>query len=308
MPESAPCRRVALDRPDRISCLTARPHLPPRSASSRLSHSSDCSRGAWGHTVTMSCSAPPRGATARLVRVGAGRVLAVTTDPLSVVPALGVADSARLACRLVASDLWTSGIPPAYASVTLNLPPQFSDADLDAYASAMSAEWDHLGVAVVAGHTGRYDGCNLSIVGAATLFGLGDEGRWVGAPFVQPGDRVLMTKDCAVEATAIAARMFPKRLAERLDDQQIARRGRGSIRSASSPNVARPCASACAIAGVGDARRHRGRIGRRAGRDGTGHGARPARVGGIGVAGAPRPPPRAPRSASIRCGRCPRAR
>jgi hydrogenase maturation factor len=32
-----------------------------------------------------------------------------------------------------------------------------------------------------------------------------------------------MTKDCAVEATAIAARMFPKRLAERLDDQQIAR-------------------------------------------------------------------------------------
>jgi hydrogenase maturation factor len=119
---------------------------------------------------------PAPGRDTAIVRVGAGRVLAVTTDPLSVVPALGVADSARLSCGLIASDLWTSGIPPTYASVTLNLPPHFSDADLDAYASAMSAEWDQLGVAVVAGHTGRYDGCDLSIVGAATLFGLGDEG------------------------------------------------------------------------------------------------------------------------------------
>jgi hydrogenase maturation factor len=55
------------------------------------------------------------------------------------------------------------------------------------------------------------------------LIGVGDEGRTVGPRFVQPGDKVLMTKDCAIEATAVAARMFPKRLAASLDEDQLAR-------------------------------------------------------------------------------------
>src|SRR5262249_60651039 len=72
------------------------------------------------------------GHDAAIVRIGAGRVMAVTTDPLSVIPALGPERSARLACHLVASDLWTTGLPPAYVSVAFNLPPAFGD---DAFAS-----------------------------------------------------------------------------------------------------------------------------------------------------------------------------
>src|SRR5687768_4614410 len=79
---------------------------------------------------------PRAGADAGIVRVGAGRVLAITTDPLSLIPALGAEGSARLSCRAVASDLWTSGIPPAYASVTLNLPPEMDDATLESYVEA----------------------------------------------------------------------------------------------------------------------------------------------------------------------------
>src|SRR5438034_238609 len=110
---------------------------------------------------------PRAGHDAAIVRIGAGRVMAVTTDPLSVIPALGPARSARLACHLLASDLWTTGIPPAYASVDLNLPPEMSDAELESYWRAMSDAWAGLGVAVVTGHTGRYEGCAPSIVGAA---------------------------------------------------------------------------------------------------------------------------------------------
>src|SRR5262249_7282400 len=84
---------------------------------------------------------PRAGADCALVRVGAGRVLAITSDPLSLVPVLGPERSARLACHLLASDLWTSGIPPAWVSVTLNLPPHMSDATLAAYWRAMSDEW-----------------------------------------------------------------------------------------------------------------------------------------------------------------------
>jgi hydrogenase expression/formation protein HypE len=166
---------------------------------------------------------PRAGTDAAVLRVGAGRVIAVTTDPLSIVPALGMADSARLACHLLASDLWTTGIPPAWASVCFNLPPHLPDADFEAYWQAMSAEWRALDVAVVAGHTGRYEGCDFSIVGAATLIGLGDEGRTLSPEFVKPGDRVVLTKGCAIEATAIAARMFPQRLLPRLEEDGVAR-------------------------------------------------------------------------------------
>lgn len=166
---------------------------------------------------------PGIGRDAAILKVGAGRVLAMTTDPISLLPGLDPADSAWLSCHLLASDLWTTGIPPMWASVCFNLPPRLRDEDFDAYSAAMGKEFARLGVAVVTGHTGRYPGCDLSILGAATLTGVGDDGRWIGPQFVAAGDRVLMTKDCAVEATAIAARLFPRRLGERLDEEQMQR-------------------------------------------------------------------------------------
>jgi len=98
---------------------------------------------------------PREGVDCAVVKIGAGRVMALTTDPLSVIPALGPARSARLSCHLLASDLWTSGIPPAWATVSFALPPHMDDATFAAYWEAMSAEWQRLEVAVVAGHTGR---------------------------------------------------------------------------------------------------------------------------------------------------------
>jgi hydrogenase expression/formation protein HypE len=156
---------------------------------------------------------PRAGHDAAVVRIGAGRVMALTTDPLSVIPALGPARSARLACHLIASDLWTTGIPPAYASVSFSLPPDFSDESFAKYWQAMSDEWARLEVAVVTGHTGRYEGCALSIVGAATLIGVGDEGRYVTPAMASPGDRVILTKGCAIETAAVAASLCPERLA-----------------------------------------------------------------------------------------------
>jgi hydrogenase expression/formation protein HypE len=164
---------------------------------------------------------PRIGTDTGVVRIGAGRVMAVTTDPLSLIPALGPELSARLSCQGLASDAWTSGIPPAYATLSFHLPPELEPATLAAYVAAMGEEWNRLGVAVVGGHTGRYDGCGLTIVGAGTLIGVGDEGRTVGPSHVQPGDRVIVTKGCAIEATAIAARLFPKRLSARLEEDGL---------------------------------------------------------------------------------------
>jgi hydrogenase expression/formation protein HypE len=154
---------------------------------------------------------PRLGGDCAVIRLGAGRVMTLTTDPLSLIPCLGPAASARLACHLLASDLWTSGIPPAYVTVDLNLPPALSDDDLGAYWQAMSDEWARLEVAVVAGHTGRYPGGDGSIIGGATLIGVGDEGRYLAPAMAAPGDRVIVTKGCAIEATAVAAHLIPSR-------------------------------------------------------------------------------------------------
>jgi hydrogenase maturation factor len=161
---------------------------------------------------------PRAGHDAAIVRIGAGRVMAVTTDPLSVIPALGLERSARMACHLVASDLWTTGLPPAYVSVDLNLPSWFTDQDLGRYWRAMSDTWRALGVAVVTGHTGRHEGLGGTLVGAATLIGVGDEGRYVSPSMAKPGDAVILTKGCAIETAAVTAWLAPKRLENYLDE------------------------------------------------------------------------------------------
>jgi hydrogenase maturation factor len=165
---------------------------------------------------------PRVGHDAAIVRIGAGRVMAVTTDPLSLIPALGLERSARLACHLIASDLWTTGIPPAYVSVDFNLPPTFGDDAFGDYWRAMSDEWGKLGVAVVTGHTGRHPGCGENIIGAATLIGVGDEGRYITPGMAKPGDRVIVTKSCAIEAAAIAALAWPERLGQHVDEDGMA--------------------------------------------------------------------------------------
>ncbi|NOT35349.1 MAG: AIR synthase [Candidatus Eisenbacteria bacterium] len=159
---------------------------------------------------------PRSGHDCAIVKVGAGRVMAVTTDPLSWIPCLGLERSARLACHLLASDLWTSGLAPNYAAIEFNLPAELDDEAFGRYWRAMSDEWKRLQVAVVTGHTGRYGaGGETTLIGGATLIGVGDEGRYLTPAMAKSGDRVIVTKGCAIEATAIAAHLVPERMRER---------------------------------------------------------------------------------------------
>jgi hydrogenase maturation factor len=166
---------------------------------------------------------PRPGADCAIVRLSAGRVMALTTDPLSIIPCIGLAASARLACHLLASDLWTSGIPPAYAAVDFNLPPHMSDGEFAEYWRAMSEEWAKLEVAVVTGHTGRHPGGEYPVIGGATLVGVGDESRYLTPAMAAPGDRVVVTKGAAIEATAIAAHLIPRRLLAALETAGLSR-------------------------------------------------------------------------------------
>jgi hydrogenase maturation factor len=156
---------------------------------------------------------PQHGVDVGVVRVAAGVAMALTADPVFVVPAYGWERAAWFAVHILASDASTSGLPLRWMSVDLNLPPEITDEDLEALWTAFHRACEDLGVAVVTGHTGRYDGCAWPMVGGATCMALGPEDAWVTPTMARRGDRIVVTKGAAIEATALFAATFPERLA-----------------------------------------------------------------------------------------------
>lgn len=156
---------------------------------------------------------PHHGVDVGVVRVAPGVVMALTTDPVFVVPAYGWERAAWFAVHILASDAATSGLPLRWMTVDLNLPPELTDEDLATLWSAYSKACEELGVAVVTGHTGRYDGCAWPMVGGASCISLGAEDAYVTPTMARPGDRIVVTKGAAIEATALFAAAFPDRLA-----------------------------------------------------------------------------------------------
>jgi hydrogenase expression/formation protein HypE len=153
--------------------------------------------------------------------VAGGVAMALTADPVFVVPAYGWERAAWFAVHILASDAATSGLPLRWMSVDLNLPPEVSDGDLAALWDAFHRACRGIGVAVVTGHTARYDGCAWPMVGGATCMALGAEDRFVTPTMARPGDSIVVTKGAAIEATALFAATFPGRLREALGDQVV---------------------------------------------------------------------------------------
>jgi hydrogenase maturation factor len=156
---------------------------------------------------------PPRhGVDVGVVRVADGVVMALTADPVFIVPAYGWERAAWFAVHILASDAATSGLPLRWMAVDLNLPPEVTDEDLTTLWDAFHRTCADIGIAVVTGHTARYDGCAWPMVGGATCMALGSEDAYVTPEMARPGDLVVVTKGAAIEATALFAATFPDRL------------------------------------------------------------------------------------------------
>jgi hydrogenase maturation factor len=155
---------------------------------------------------------PRHGVDVGVVRVADGVAMALTTDPIFIVPAYGWERAAWFAVHILASDASTSGLPLRWMTVDLNLPPEITDDELTALWDAFSRACGDLGIAIVTGHTARYDGCAWPMVGGATCIAMGGAGDYVTPTMARPGDLVVVTKGAAIEATALFAATFPDRL------------------------------------------------------------------------------------------------
>jgi hydrogenase expression/formation protein HypE len=157
---------------------------------------------------------PQHGVDVGVVEIG-GQAVAMTADPVFIVPEYGWERAAWFAIHILASDVVTSGLPPTYLSIDLNLPLAMTKDQLTVMWDTIHRECVKMGMAVVCGHTARYDNCHYPMVGGATVMAVGDLDRYVSPKFAAPGDKVIVTKGPAIEACGIFATMFPKYLAKK---------------------------------------------------------------------------------------------
>lgn len=139
-------------------------------------------------------------------------VLVVATDPISILPELGFARAGWYAIQFALSDVAVSGLAPSHLALSFSLPPELTDEQFDRLWGAIHDECRDLGVAIVTGHTARYDGCQFPWVGGATAFALGDPDEIVTPAGANPGDYVLITKGPAVETTGLLTTLFPEKI------------------------------------------------------------------------------------------------
>ncbi|HBO70385.1 MAG TPA: AIR synthase [Deltaproteobacteria bacterium] len=162
---------------------------------------------------------PRHGVDVGVVDLGNGQVMVTTTDPIFVVPPYGWERSGWFAVHILASDAVTSGIRPGYITMDLNLPLSMTREEFEALWTVMHRECEKIGMAVISGHTGRYEGCEYPMIGGATVIGIGPADRYVTPAMARPGDVVILTKGAAIEAAGLFAVTFPDRVAARYGEK-----------------------------------------------------------------------------------------
>jgi len=153
---------------------------------------------------------PRLGVDVSVVRIDNSRVMILSSDPVSFIPSIGPNASARMSVYEIASDVATSGISPMYAMIDLNLPPQLSDKSLTEYWESFHASCIELGLSIVGGHTGRFEGCDYSVIGGATLWTFCGPNDYVTSMMAKDGDDIVLTKSAAYGATSVLTRAFPR--------------------------------------------------------------------------------------------------
>ncbi len=152
---------------------------------------------------------PRHGVDAGIAKIG-GKAVAMTTDPVFIVPEYGFEKAAWFAIHILVSDVVTSGLPPTYLSIDLNLPLSMTKRELETIWQVINRECKKIGINIICGHTARYDNCNYPMVGGATVLAVGKLSEYVAPVFIRPGDALIITKGPAIEACGIFATMFPK--------------------------------------------------------------------------------------------------
>lgn len=150
------------------------------------------------------------GVDVSVVDLHGGMAMALTSDPLSLIPSLGLQESAWLSVHLMANDMATTGYAPMYGQFVLNLPSSFSKNDFKVYWEYIHKFCSEIKIAITGGHTGFIEGQNSTIAGGGTLVTVAPKNKILLSKSAKSGNVILVTKSCAISSAAILAMSFPE--------------------------------------------------------------------------------------------------
>lgn len=153
---------------------------------------------------------PRYGVDTAVIDLGGGRGLATSSDPLSLIPALGLRESAWLSVHLLANDMATTGFAPQYAQFVLNLPADFPLEKFKTYWRHIHEYCEEIGVAITGGHTAQVPGQESTTPGGGTMFLQAPIDEIITGDGAEAGDRIVVTKESALAASSILAKSFPQ--------------------------------------------------------------------------------------------------
>ena len=163
---------------------------------------------------------PAYGVDTAVVDLGNGKGLAISSDPLSLIPPLGFEESAWLTVHLLANDMATTGFAPAWAQFVLNLPMTLNGKDFKQYWMNVSRFCEEIDVAITGGHTGKVQGQESTLPGGGTMFLTAPIDQIITADGARPGDLIVVSKEAALLSSSILARSFPKTVSSLLGEQR----------------------------------------------------------------------------------------
>jgi hydrogenase maturation factor len=123
--------------------------------------------------------------------------------------------------QAIASDVATSGFAPTFALFELNLPPPMQNRTLMQYWKSIHQSCRKLGISIIGGHTGRFEGCDYTVVGGGTMLAIGSSKKYVTTNMAKNGDELILTKSAALEAAAVLASSFPETVSRKLGSEVL---------------------------------------------------------------------------------------
>ena len=180
---------------------------------------------------------PRFGVDTAVIDLGNNLGMAVSSDPLSLIPSIGLKESAWLSVHLLANDMASTGFAPMYGQFVLNLPPTLSLEAFKEYWTYIHQFCQDLGVAITGGHTGQIEGQNSTISGGGTMFLTAPLNEILTSHRAAPGDILIATKETALVSTAILAMSFPETVKSRLGKEVWQQACRNFYRTSSLPDA-----------------------------------------------------------------------
>lgn len=185
--------------------------------------------GAYSNKVLQG---PGFGIDTALIAIDNKKGMVVASDPLSIIPSIGMKASAWLSVHITANDIATAGYYPEFAQFVLNLPHDLGKESYLEYWDYIHQFCKEIGISITGGHTGFDTIGNSTIAGGATMFSIVPLDEVKSAANAQPKQSIIATKSAALSSTAILAKSFPNYIKSKLGEE-VLKKAQGNFYSAS---------------------------------------------------------------------------